>query len=158
MSSEICLHNATVLTGYSVMKNCAVLIKNYKIIDVFNEARFASKKFKDDVKFIDLQGACIAPGFIDTHIHGIEGHGTDDQSPDSILKMSESPYQIRRYLVYSNPLFRPARQNDKKTSNPSPRPWAKKKAPKSSAFIWRDRSSRRNVSAYRRRIRSVRST
>lgn len=46
MSSEICLHNATVLTGYSVMKNCAVLIKNYKIIDVFNEARFASKKFK----------------------------------------------------------------------------------------------------------------
>lgn len=90
MSSEICLHNATVLTGYSVMKNCAVLIKNYKIIDVFNEARFASKKFKDDVKFIDLQGACIAPGFIDTHIHGIEGHGTDDQSPDSILKMSES--------------------------------------------------------------------
>ena len=68
MSSEICLHNATVLTGYSVMKNCAVLIKNYKIIDVFNEARFASKKFKDDVKFIDLQGACIAPGFIETEM------------------------------------------------------------------------------------------
>lgn len=81
MSSEICLHNATVLTGYSVMKNCAVLIKNYKIIDVFNEARFASKKFKDDVKFIDLQGACIAPGFIDTHIHGIEGHGTATSLP-----------------------------------------------------------------------------
>ena len=107
MSSEICLHNATVLTGYSVMKNCAVLIKNYKIIDVFNEARFASKKFKDDVKFIDLQGACIAPGFIDTHIHGIEGHGTDDQSPDSILKMSESltKYGVTSFIptLYSAP-------------------------------------------------------
>lgn len=81
--------------------------QNYKIIDVFNEARFASKKFKDDVKFIDLQGACIAPGFIDTHIHGIEGHGTDDQSPDSILKMSESltKYGVTSFIptLYSAP-------------------------------------------------------
>lgn len=98
MSSEICLHNATVLTGYSVMKNCAVLIKSYKVIDVFNETRFASKKFKDDVKFIDLNGAFIAPGFIDSHIHGIEGYGTDDQSSDSILKMSES---LTKYGVTS---------------------------------------------------------
>ena len=43
MSSEICLHNANLLTGYSVMNNCAVLLKSYKIIDVFNENRFARK-------------------------------------------------------------------------------------------------------------------
>lgn len=98
MNSEICLHNATVLTGYSVMKNCGVLIKCHKIIDVFNEARFTQKKFKDDVKFIDLEGAIIAPGLIDTHIHGIEGYGTDDQSADSILKMSES---LTKYGVTS---------------------------------------------------------
>lgn len=87
--SEICLHNATVLTGYSVMKNCGVLIKQHKIIDVFNEARFTQKKFKDDVIFIDVEGAYIAPGFMDTHIHGVEGFGTDDLSTKSILKMSE---------------------------------------------------------------------
>lgn len=45
MDSEICLHNANLLTGYSVMNNCAVLLKSYKIIDVFNETRFAKKFF-----------------------------------------------------------------------------------------------------------------
>lgn len=89
------------------MKNCAVLIKSYKIIDVFNETRFAQKKFKEDVKFIDLNGAFITPGFIDTHIHGLEGNGTDDQSPESILKMSESltKYGVTSFIptLYSAP-------------------------------------------------------
>lgn len=89
MSSEICLHNANILTGYSSMNNCAVLLKDYKIIDVFNETRFNTKQFKEDVKFIDMQGAYIAPGFMDSHIHGIGGFGTDDLSADSILQMSE---------------------------------------------------------------------
>lgn len=105
--SEICLHNATVLTGYSVMKNCGVLIKQHKIIDVFNEARFAQKKFKDDVIFIDVEGAYIAPGFMDTHIHGIEGFGTDDLSTKSILKMSEvlPKYGVTSFIptLYSSP-------------------------------------------------------
>lgn len=107
MDSEICLHNATVLTGYSEMKNCAVLIKQHKIIDVFNETRFAQKKFKDTVKFIDVNGAYIAPGFMDTHIHGIEGWGTDDFSSQSILKMSEvlPKYGVTSFIptLYSAP-------------------------------------------------------
>ena len=107
MSSEICLHNANLLTGYSVMNNCAVLLKSYKIIDVFNENRFARKKFNSDVKFIDMQGAYIAPGFMDTHIHGIGGYGTDDMSSDSILKMSEilPQYGVTSFIptLYSAP-------------------------------------------------------
>lgn len=89
MVSAICIHNATVLNGYSMMKNCAVLIKQNKIIDVFNEARFAQKVFKADTVFIDAKGAYVAPGLIDTHIHGIGGYGTDDYSVNSILQMSE---------------------------------------------------------------------
>lgn len=89
MVSAICIHNATVLNGYSMMKNCAVLIKQNKIIDVFNEARFAQKNFKADTVFIDAKGAYVAPGLIDTHIHGIGGFGTDDYSINSILQMSE---------------------------------------------------------------------
>ena len=89
MNTEICLHNATVINGYTTMKNCAVLIKGHKIIDVFNEIRFAQKKFRPDVKFIDVKGAYLAPGFVDTHIHGIGGYGTEDHSVESILKMSE---------------------------------------------------------------------
>ncbi len=89
MSESFCLHNATVLTGFSVMKNCAVYVKDHKIVDVFNEERFAKKQFAPDVRIINANKAFVAPGFIDTHIHGIGGFGTDDQSSDSILKMSE---------------------------------------------------------------------
>ncbi len=89
MNSAYCLHNATVLTGFSIMENCAVYIKNNKIADVYNEERFKRKKFSPKVKIIDVNGAYILPGFIDTHIHGIGGFGADDADYKSILKMSE---------------------------------------------------------------------
>lgn len=89
MVAAVCIHNATVFNGYSMMKNCAVLIKQNKIVDVFNEDRMAKKIFKADTYFIDAKGAYIAPGFIDTHLHGIGGYGTEDCSVKSILKMSE---------------------------------------------------------------------
>lgn len=89
MVAAICIHNATVFNGYSRMKNCAVLIKQNKIIDVFNEERFAKKVFKADTYFIDAKGANVMPGFVDTHIHGFGGYGTEDCSDKSILKMSE---------------------------------------------------------------------
>lgn len=89
MDSGICLHNATILTGFSVMENCAVFIKNNKIVDVFSEKRFQQKNFSSKVQIINVNGSYIAPGLIDTHIHGIGGFGTDDGDADSILKMSE---------------------------------------------------------------------
>ena len=105
MATEICFHNATIYTGFSVMKNCGILIKNYKIIDVFNEERLNKKIFKPRTKFIDLKGAIIAPGFIDAHIHGVEGHGTDEASTKSILEMSKSlpKYGVTTFIptIYS---------------------------------------------------------
>lgn len=89
MDSGICLHNANVLTGFSVMENCAVYIKNNKIADVFSEKRFQQKQFSPKVQIINVNGSYIAPGLIDSHIHGIGGFGTDDGQVDSILKMSE---------------------------------------------------------------------
>ena len=89
MSGDVCFHNAVVYNGYSMMKNCAVLIRDDKIVDVFNEERFFQKKFDDSTRLIDVKGCSIAPGFIDTHIHGFGGYGTEDCSAKSILKMSE---------------------------------------------------------------------
>lgn len=89
MAESFCLRNATLLTGFSVMKDCVVYIKNNKIADVFNEDRLKEKELPNDVKIIDVKQAYVAPGFIDTHIHGIGGFGTDDQNSNSILKMSE---------------------------------------------------------------------
>lgn len=93
MSQMICIHNAMVLNGFTQMKNCAVLIKQNKIIDVFNEKRFKEKKFPDDAIIIDAKGAYVTPGLIDTHIHGIKGFGTEDGTERAILKMSEALVQ-----------------------------------------------------------------
>ena len=90
MQSEVCLHNANVFTGFSVMPKCAVHIKGSKIVDVYNEERFRQRKFAKSVKTIDVDGAYIMPGFVDTHIHGIGGCGTDDGRKESILHMSKT--------------------------------------------------------------------
>ncbi len=87
--SSFCLHNATVYTGFSVMKNCAVYIKDGKIADVYNERRFRQKIFSDKTRVIDMLGANILPGFIDTHIHGSGGFSTDDADYRAILGMSD---------------------------------------------------------------------
>ncbi|AEE17438.1 N-acetylglucosamine-6-phosphate deacetylase [Treponema brennaborense] len=86
---SICLYNGTLLSGFSVMEKCAVLIEDGKIADVFSQKRFEQKRFASKVRLIDVEGAYIAPGLIDTHIHGFNGHGTEDISADSILAMSK---------------------------------------------------------------------
>ncbi|MEN6500600.1 MAG: N-acetylglucosamine-6-phosphate deacetylase [Rectinema sp.] len=89
MRSAFCIHNATVIAGYARMDRSAVLVEGDSIADVFSERRFAQKTFAPDVELIDAGGAYLTPGFIDTHIHGIGGYGTEDLSADSILEMSK---------------------------------------------------------------------
>jgi N-acetylglucosamine-6-phosphate deacetylase len=85
---DICLHNGTLINGSSSLAQCAVLIKDGKIADVFSQNRFEQKKFSDDTRIINVNGAYITPGFIDTHIHGYGGYGTEDRDPDSVLEIS----------------------------------------------------------------------
>jgi N-acetylglucosamine-6-phosphate deacetylase len=85
---SICLHNGTVMTGFAAMEHCAVLVEDGLVADVFSEKRFEQKHFSGDTALIDVDGAYIAPGFIDTHIHGFGGFGTDDVSAESVLEMS----------------------------------------------------------------------
>ena len=85
---KFCIHNATVLNGISQMDDCAVLIDGGKIADIFSETRFRQKSFDNDVSVIDAQGMYVAPGLIDTHIHGFKGHGTDVCTTEGILRMS----------------------------------------------------------------------
>ena len=90
MENALCFHNATVVTGYSLMENGCVYVKDGKIEDVFSERRFLNKRFSPEVRIVDVGKAYIAPGLIDTHIHGFAGFGTEDCSPDSILGMSKA--------------------------------------------------------------------
>jgi N-acetylglucosamine-6-phosphate deacetylase len=84
----ICLHNGTVLTGFAMMEKCAVLIEDGLVSDVFSQKRLEKKNLGAATELIDVEGAFIAPGFIDTHIHGFGGFGTEDASAESILEMS----------------------------------------------------------------------
>ena len=86
---QIILHNGTLLAGYASMEKCAVLIEDGLIGDVFSERRFEQKRFETDAAIIDVAGAYIAPGLIDSHIHGFSGFGTEDLSADAIAAMSE---------------------------------------------------------------------
>lgn len=90
MSLRTVLTNGTVVTGYAKLKNCALYItEEGEIGDIFNMRRLAEKQFPPDTIMIDVQGSYIMPGFIDSHIHGIGGFGTEDCKPASILGMSE---------------------------------------------------------------------
>lgn len=60
------------------MERCAVLIEKDRIADVFSEKRFEQHRFDSDTVFYDACGSFITPGFIDTHIHGSGGFGTED--------------------------------------------------------------------------------
>ena len=87
--SGICIHNATLLAGYARMERCAVLVDEGRIVDVFSERRFLQKRFDSGMATYDVDGAYVAPGFIDTHIHGFAGFGTEDLSVDAIMAMSD---------------------------------------------------------------------
>ncbi|MDR2510083.1 MAG: N-acetylglucosamine-6-phosphate deacetylase [Spirochaetaceae bacterium] len=102
----ICLHNGTLLTGFSTIENCAVLVEDGKIADIFVQKRFLQKRFPSDTNIIDVEGAYIVPGFIDTHTHGCGGFGTEDESVESLVEMSRF---LSRYGVTAfNPTLYPA--------------------------------------------------
>ncbi|MDR0463881.1 MAG: N-acetylglucosamine-6-phosphate deacetylase [Treponema sp.] len=106
--NPVCLFNGTVLTGLAAMESCAVLVENGLISDVFSQKRFEQRKFDNSIKLIDTAGAYIAPGFIDTHVHGIAGFGTEDESADSILEMSRR--LVKLGVTAFNPTLYPSRQ------------------------------------------------
>lgn len=87
--ASIVIHNGELLPGYARMPRSAVLIEEGRIADVFSERRFEQKHFPPGTRIYDAGGAYIAPGLIDSHIHGFAGYGTEDLSSEAILAMSE---------------------------------------------------------------------
>ena len=86
----VCIHNGIVLSGLtSNTQRSAVLVEDSKIKDTFSEERFEKMNFGSEVRLIDAKGNYIMPGFIDTHIHGFKGHGTDNCTTEGILQMSK---------------------------------------------------------------------
>jgi len=103
--NPVCIYNGTVITGFSAMESCAVMIDDGIISDVFSQKRFEQRSFDSSVQLINANGAFIAPGFIDTHIHGFGGYGTEDGT-DSVLEMSK--LLAKRGVTAFNPTLYPS--------------------------------------------------
>ena len=84
----ICLHNATVYTGIAVIENGSVLIKDGIIEDVVTNERLAKIPLPSDLQVVEMDSGIIAPGFIDTHVHGSGGFDTAHGEEEDFLGMS----------------------------------------------------------------------
>ncbi|MDR0487132.1 MAG: N-acetylglucosamine-6-phosphate deacetylase [Treponema sp.] len=110
--NSYCLFNGTVFTGFAAMEHCAVLVEDGFISDVFSQKRFEQRRFDPEVCVVDVGGAYISPGFIDTHVHGIGGYGTDDAGikppagTESVLAMSR--LLAERGVTAFNPTLYPS--------------------------------------------------
>ena len=79
----IVLSGADLALPDRLMGPATLLIDNGRIVDIVEGERHGGGR---DV-FFDLRGALIAPGFIDVHVHGVEGYDTLAQ-PDAVREIA----------------------------------------------------------------------
>ncbi|MQY59893.1 MAG: N-acetylglucosamine-6-phosphate deacetylase [Clostridia bacterium] len=77
--------NAKIITPMRVIDNGVLIVENGKISCVGPEGEV---KVPQGIKVIDAADKCLAPGFIDIHVHGGGGTDTMDGSQKAIEKMS----------------------------------------------------------------------
>jgi N-acetylglucosamine-6-phosphate deacetylase len=81
-------YNGKIISGGAIVEG-RLVVENGIISEIFSSP-FPSAAAPDaSDKKIDLKGRYLAPGFIDTHIHGCGGFGTDTKNPKDLLAMSE---------------------------------------------------------------------
>ncbi|MDD3807660.1 MAG: N-acetylglucosamine-6-phosphate deacetylase [Candidatus Marinimicrobia bacterium] len=90
MNKTVILRHATIFTGVTVIEDSSVVIVDNKISDVLSEKRFKQRTWPKDTVVYDMEGSWVSSGFVDTHIHGINGYDTSDGEVDSILGMSQT--------------------------------------------------------------------
>ena len=114
--SSTCLYNGTVISGYATMEQCSVLVENGTISEIFSNRRFNQKNLSRNTEVIDAGGAYVAPGFIDTHIHGYGGYGADDaiypeiKSEKEVIECMDELSRLvaKKGLTAFNPTMYPA--------------------------------------------------
>lgn len=85
----ICLHRGHIFTGAAVIENGSVIISDGLIEDVVSETRLSKMTLPGDTEIVELKGARVAPGFIDTHVHGCSGFDTAHGETADFLGISK---------------------------------------------------------------------
>jgi N-acetylglucosamine-6-phosphate deacetylase len=70
VTSKLILSGAGIVLPDRLLPSGSLIIEGARIVDISERPRAAS----GGETFIDLTGHLIVPGFIDVHIHGVEGH------------------------------------------------------------------------------------
>ncbi len=86
MNEKKLILNARIITTDKVLPDYCLEIINGKISSIFPSTQLQG--LEKDVEVFDACGAYVAPGMIDTHIHGVSGFGPELATEDSLLDMS----------------------------------------------------------------------
>ncbi|WFO75146.1 N-acetylglucosamine-6-phosphate deacetylase [Desulfurococcaceae archaeon MEX13E-LK6-19] len=84
MPGELLIRHARIYTPLTIIDNGFIYIKEGIIKDVGSEP--CPIKCSNIINAEDL---IVAPGFIDTHIHGYKGYDSNDCKPESFLEISK---------------------------------------------------------------------
>ncbi|WP_424244997.1 N-acetylglucosamine-6-phosphate deacetylase [Elusimicrobium posterum] len=78
------LKDASIITPAGIISG-SLILEGGKIVKIVKGERSLSLS---SAKIIECKNAYVAPAFIDLHIHGSGGYGTEDMSADALLHMS----------------------------------------------------------------------
>lgn len=93
MTSKVILSGAGIVLPDRLLPSGSLVIEGARIVDISDRPRAAGGGAGET--YVDLTGHLIVPGFIDVHIHGVEGH--DGQAARS--GVAEMAKRLPRYGV-----------------------------------------------------------
>lgn len=108
--SKLCLINGKIYTGVAVIEQGAMIIDNNRIEDVTTMERLKKTSLEKNITYIDAKGLSVAPGFVDTHIHGFNGFDTANGELEDFLGISKSLPQTG--VTSFCPTLYPQHEND----------------------------------------------
>ncbi|MGJ7031842.1 N-acetylglucosamine-6-phosphate deacetylase [Niabella hirudinis] len=91
--------NACILTPHRVIKEGTLIASEGRIVYIGQQNREL-----EDALEIDAQGAYLAPGFIDLHVHGGGGHDFMDATGEAFLKIAATHAQYGTTALYPTTL------------------------------------------------------
>lgn len=105
-SSFLKIINGKVLTPSGLLPNGQIIISNGKIVEITGQNREIPH-----AEIIDAKGYYVAPGCIDTHVHGGNGHDFTEATPKRSMPSQEHmPCREQRLYIlhWQLPLSRPS--------------------------------------------------
>ncbi|MBU9711872.1 N-acetylglucosamine-6-phosphate deacetylase [Evansella tamaricis] len=87
MAAKCILYNGRIYTETEIIPNGYLVLAEGKIIEIAEGQPSIREEKKNDTEFIDCKGKTILPGFMDLHIHGVQGADMMDGTASALTVM-----------------------------------------------------------------------